>query len=267
MDTFDVLTNDADTDDAFEDDDRPEDDTGGVAARPGLAPASSGGDAAARGWGPGWPHPRTDRIVTAVCGGNAVRLPVRAEIAPLVRRLVAELEEHHPAFRAGWCWGFANRAIRGSTRPSNHSWGLAIDLDAPANPMTTDPAAHHTIGSYATGIAARYGFRWGGDYRGRKDFMHFEFLGTPADAAALAGGSGAPMAYPGRVLRRGDPSGPAVWAVQDELAEAGVYTAGRGPFGPRTEAAVRAFQTAHGLDSDGVVGPLTWAALRPALPE
>ena len=34
-----------------------------------------------------------------------------------------------------------------------------------------------------------------------------------------------------------------------------------GVFGPRTEAAVKAFQTSHGLAANGVVGPDTWAAL------
>lgn len=34
-----------------------------------------------------------------------------------------------------------------------------------------------------------------------------------------------------------------------------------GCFGAQTEAAVRAFQTSHGLPADGSVGPLTWAAL------
>jgi peptidoglycan hydrolase-like protein with peptidoglycan-binding domain len=37
-----------------------------------------------------------------------------------------------------------------------------------------------------------------------------------------------------------------------------------GRFGPKTEAAVQAFQSDHGLDVDGIVGPKTWDALRQA---
>lgn len=34
-----------------------------------------------------------------------------------------------------------------------------------------------------------------------------------------------------------------------------------GTFGPRTEQAVKAFQSDFGLDADGIVGPKTWAML------
>jgi peptidoglycan hydrolase-like protein with peptidoglycan-binding domain len=34
-----------------------------------------------------------------------------------------------------------------------------------------------------------------------------------------------------------------------------------GVFGPKTEAAVKAFQKKHGLAADGIVGPKTWSKL------
>jgi len=229
--------------------------------------------ASSRGWGPGWPNPRVDRIVTAVCGANRLELPVRTEVAVLVQRLVADLEQHHGPFHSGQCWGFANRAIRGRRTPSNHSWGLAVDLDAPGNPMTSNPGDPHTIGSYASAVAARYGFRWGGDYVGRKDYMHFEFMGTPAAAAALVRGvrqaHGRPD-LPGGGLRRGSSGEPVRWLQRrlNEIAGARGHGAlgGRplgtdGLFGEATEKVVEVFQAHRGLAADGVVGPRTWAQL------
>src|SRR6266542_3216613 len=141
--------------------------------------------ASSRGWGGGWPQPRTDRIVTAVCGVNRIKLPVRTEIAALVQHLVTDLERQHGPFHPDQCWGFANRAIRGTEVPSNHSWGLAIDLDAPANPMTTNPRAAHTIGSSPAEMRARHGSRGGGANAAPKDNMHSDFREPPASPAAL----------------------------------------------------------------------------------
>ncbi|HEY8347333.1 MAG TPA: peptidoglycan-binding domain-containing protein, partial [Symbiobacteriaceae bacterium] len=63
------------------------------------------------------------------------------------------------------------------------------------------------------------------------------------------------------LLRRGS-TGAAVRGLQRTLAKLGFY---RGPidgiFGPRTEAAVRAFQRSVGLRVDGIVGPQTRMAL------
>lgn len=235
-----------------------------------------GESASTRGWGPGWPNADTSRVVVAVCGANGIRVPVRREIAVLIQRLVADLERRHGPFHTGQCWGFANRAIRGTRVPSNHSWGLAIDLDAPSNPMTTDPRAAHTIGSYASGIAAGYGFRWGGDYVSRKDYMHFEFMGTPAAAAGLTGGQ---VQHVQRVqpVQRVWPAlslgskGEAVKVLQRRLnarAGAGGHRAlgGRlltvdGEFGELTDKVVRSFQAGHRLVVDGVVGPRTRAVM------
>ena len=66
--------------------------------------------------------------------------------------------------------------------------------------------------------------------------------------------------YP--VLRRGSRS-TYVLTLQDGLNTRGFRTGGLdGHFGPATEDAVRRYQSARGLSSDGVVGCATWTALQ-----
>jgi putative peptidoglycan binding protein/CHAP domain-containing protein len=65
------------------------------------------------------------------------------------------------------------------------------------------------------------------------------------------------------MLKRGS-KGPEVKRLQRLLRIAGVFPAPAaidGDFGDLTYTAVYGFQAAHGLEKDGVVGPLTWAAL------
>jgi hypothetical protein len=49
--------------------------------------------------------------------------------------------------------------------------------------------------------------------------------------------------------------------LQQELRKEGFEVDVDGQFGRDTEAAVKSFQREHGLDDDGVVGAITWAAL------
>jgi len=68
--------------------------------------------------------------------------------------------------------------------------------------------------------------------------------------------------FPGENLRQGM-RGSNVKQVQERLNELGANPrlAEDGIFGPRTEAAVIAFQRANGLAQTGIVGPITWNAL------
>lgn len=150
--------------------------------------------AAQKGWGPGWPVNRSADMATVQAKRSGVKLVVHKRIARLVRLLVDVTEAHLPdgyPLHPGWCWGFASRPIRGTERyrdgvlvggvPSNHSWGLACDFNAPNNPFTG--ALHTDMPAWMPALWNRYGFAWGGAYTsGNVDPMHYEFMGSPDDA-------------------------------------------------------------------------------------
>lgn len=87
------------------------------------------------------------------------------------------------------------RAITGGTGYSLHAYGIAVDVRWAENPYqrpyqyadgleTTMPSAMvNEILALRTQNGAQV-FRWGGDYAGNKDPMHFEIVCTPSDLAA-----------------------------------------------------------------------------------
>lgn len=68
------------------------------------------------------------------------------------------------------CYNLRN--ISGSSNLSLHSWAIAIDFNYKGNELgDSTPAMDKRI----VAIFKKNGFFWGGDYRGRKDGMHFEW--------------------------------------------------------------------------------------------
>lgn len=72
-------------------------------------------------------------------------------------------------------WGYADRLVRGSeTTLSNHASGTAADANATRHPLGR-------VGTWVQAARIRLrlklyagAIRWGGDYHGRVDEMHFE---------------------------------------------------------------------------------------------
>jgi len=100
--------------------------------------------------------------------------------------------------------------------------------------------------------------------------MHFEFLGTPAQAAAIGANlglvylSGAPAdasAGTARPLLRLGAQGDPVRLLQKGLNDHGSHLGVDGDFGRHTLGCVIGFQRGANLLPDGVVGPKTWSAL------
>ena len=71
----------------------------------------------------------------------------------------------------GGCYNY--RPIRGSTNLSNHAFGAAIDIDPAHNPLGAKIGSMPLV---AITAFKNQGALWGGDYKGRKDWMHFEFV-------------------------------------------------------------------------------------------
>jgi hypothetical protein len=171
-------------------------------------------------------------------------------------------------------WGYSCRAVAGTSSPSNHSWGTAVDVNAQDNPRRRDRRFQSNLPAAVVRMWEGVGFRWGGRWNW-PDPMHFDWPGTAIQAEqkardlraffAAAGGKTPPPALPAGgymippTVRRGS-TGKVVRKMQGLLAAHGgtQLCPPDGIFGPTTEAVLRYFQ---GSGNDGICGPITWRRL------
>ena len=139
-------------------------------------------NASLRGWGNGWPVDRSASMRNVKTKSGQV-LPVHREIAPIVQFLVDETERRgyliHKPGDVRDDWGYSNRPIAGTSKPSNHSWGLAVDIDATKYPQGRRSKRPP---QWVVDLWAMYGFEWGGTWKSNPDPMHFEFAGSVTEA-------------------------------------------------------------------------------------
>lgn len=175
--------------------------------------------------------------------------------------------------------GRANHAGKGEFHGITDGGSNLIGIEAENAGDGHDPWPAVQMDAYASicaALAKHYGFpvdmvighkEWALP-RGRKVDPSFDMDDFRMDVAHLIG-EGDPVEGPIRstnpvhaMLRRGD-TGPDVILLQQKLATHGrsIHLTVDGDFGPATEAAVKAFQSAEGLIADGLVGPKTREAL------
>jgi hypothetical protein len=108
-------------------------------------------------------------------------------------RLEALFEARAPEYAAAVAlgdlddWSYENRNVRGEHAKSNHAFGIAIDINALANPLGTG-------GDMPEEVVRQWeaeGGEWGGDWS-RPDPMHFETHLTPEEIRARYRADGAP---------------------------------------------------------------------------
>ena len=128
----------------------------------------------------GWPAGEDRKalgIESFVVPGTKIKFACAKAVAPMLVNFAKDFHQWVEPIDEGQLddWGYAFRMTRGSDKVlSNHSSGTAIDLNAIKHPLgksnTFNQAQRNTI----TLLITKYGLAWGGNYKRRKDDMHFE---------------------------------------------------------------------------------------------
>ena len=114
--------------------------------------------------------------------GTDIKLRCAAECGKLLAAFAAEFHATVEPIDKGTLddWGYAYRPVRGETTGlSNHASGTAIDINASKHPLGKANTFTGPQEVILQALVKKYGLRWGGNYKTRKDDMHFEVIETP----------------------------------------------------------------------------------------
>lgn len=140
----------------------------------------------------GWPASKDQAEINVKpypVKGTNLKIRCAAGAGELLAGFAAEFHELIEPIDEGALddWAYAFRMVRGTTdKLSCHSSGTAIDLNATKHPLGKVGTFEAAKVPMIRALAKKYGLTWGGDYRNRKDEMHFEVSISKEKAIALA---------------------------------------------------------------------------------
>jgi hypothetical protein len=105
---------------------------------------------------------------------SGVGATVAKSAAPQFQGLLTDLEAAGYKLDPNTTGGYNPRTIAGTNTPSQHAYGLAMDVNWQRNPRGANTQADIPP-DLARKLAAKWGLTWGGDWQGAdRDPMHFE---------------------------------------------------------------------------------------------
>lgn len=162
--------------------------------------------------------PVTPKLAIVTTPGGA-RFNVAAEYAPQFQGFLNELATQYQIDPAT-SGGYNRRYIAGTTTPSEHAFGRAIDVNWNANPrggtnFNIPPEVAHEL-------AKKYNMTWGGDWSGgTRDPMHFQ-VNTSGTAPVSMAPASTVAPTPGQVppIVNENTNAPAVTPTSSDIATA-----------------------------------------------
>jgi hypothetical protein len=138
----------------------------------------------------GWPAGRSLPLRPLVVNGVSFVPGILDDddVATVLGHVLTQFDHRVERLHDPGCWGFSYRENRNDPNSlSNHASATAVDANAPAHPNgvpTSRTFSAAQIAEVHTILAeADHAVRWGGDYLGTPDSMHFEI---DVDARTLA---------------------------------------------------------------------------------
>jgi hypothetical protein len=126
----------------------------------------------------------TGKGLSSIASSSGLKAQVNSAYAKNFQGFISELEGS--GYKIKSLGGYNYRNIAGTNKLSNHSFGNAIDINPATNPDTGRGGALVTdMPSNVSAMAQKWGLSWGGDWRSKKDAMHFEVADSNKASAAL----------------------------------------------------------------------------------